>query len=170
MFFKSQVRSIEEMGCQNFNKKTGAALLWNQFIVHREPSIDGDSEGSFPELFVTLFDEQKPKKEIVSQEINLDLNISHDVALPAKYKKSKTGTKSIDSKHIFFLSKNNEVYDHPIETYVECGMKVDLTYAIDLTISNGDHRRPTDRSLHRMTPRYDGIVENVYSRIMSEVG
>ena len=71
---------------------------------------------------------------------------------------------------LIFLSKNIEVHDYPIETYVGCGMKVDLTYAIDLTISNGDFRRPTDRSLHRMIPGHDGKPENVYSRIMSDIG
>ena len=49
-------------------------------------------------------------------------------------------------------------------------MKIDLTYAIDLTISNGDHQRPTDMSMHRLVPRYDGVPLSMYSRIISELG
>lgn len=113
-------------------------------------------------MFVTLFDEEKPKKEIISQEIVVDGRLSTDGTTKSKTKKG--------SEQVFFLTKNIDVNDYPIETYLECGMKVDLTYAIDLTISNGNFMIPTEKSLHRMQARYDGQVESVYSRIMSEIG
>ena len=54
-----------------------------------------------------------------------------------------------------FLNKCAEVPIYDFETYKSCGLKIDLTFAVDLTISNGNFKKG-ERSLHPET----------YSKIM----
>jgi thymidylate kinase len=65
-------------------------------------------------------------------------------------------------KQIIFLNRNKEIQDYPIEIYKECGLKIDLTFAIDLTISNGNYRKG-EESLHTIN------ADNKYIQIMKEV-
>lgn len=58
-----------------------------------------------------------------------------------------------------------EVDDYDIESYVECGMRVDLAFAIDFTISNGNHQKG-EPSLHQL----DQSCKNVYTAIMEAIG
>ena len=53
-----------------------------------------------------------------------------------KNKKSKN-----DSKEVVFLNSNTFIINYPFAKYLECGLKIDLTYAIDLTISNGNFKK-----------------------------
>jgi hypothetical protein len=57
------------------------------------------------------------------------------------------------------LSKNSEVPQYNFETYKECGLKIDLSFAIDLTISNGNFKKG-ERSLHPA----------MYAQIMEKYG
>ena len=58
-----------------------------------------------------------------------------------------------------FLNKNVAVPSYDFETYKSCGLKIDLNFALDLTISNGNFKKD-ERSLHPET----------YSKIMQEYG
>lgn len=59
-----------------------------------------------------------------------------------KNKKSKN-----DSKEVVFLNSNTFIINYPFAKYLECGLKIDLTYAIDLTISNGNFKKD-EKSFH----------------------
>jgi hypothetical protein len=48
---------------------------------------------------------------------------------------------------------------YDFDTYKECGLKLDLNFALDLTISNGDYKKG-ENSLH----------PNAYSEIMEKYG
>lgn len=55
---------------------------------------------------------------------------------------------------------------HDFEGYRTCGLKLDVNYAIDLTISNGDIRKG-EASLHALEGHDHSTV---YTRIMKEFG
>lgn len=53
--------------------------------------------------------------------------------------------------------------DYKFDKYTECGTKIDLNFAIDFTISNGNYKRK-EVSLHSLDPS-----KNTYIRVISDV-
>lgn len=101
-------------------------ILWNQFLLK---DVDFSSSESI-NVKVSLMGSAK-NKELYSQDLILE---------PTE----------ISKKHpdqALFLKKCQWITDHNFEKYSECGTKIDLSLAIDFTISNGNHRKG-ERSLH----------------------
>ena len=65
---------------------------------------------------------------------------------------------------MFFFNKNLEIIDYDFECYIECGSRIDLTFAIDYTISNGNLLKG-EPSLHSLDHNY----QNIYTEIMSAI-
>ena len=84
---------------------------------------------------------------------------------PKQEKKNKKKAQKEKIKSVFYLNKNVEIIDYDFDTYVECGMKLDATYAIDFTISNGNFHRG-EPSLHAV----DYQQRNLYTQIIEELG
>ena len=63
--------------------------------------------------------------------------------------KNKKKAKKEKIKSVFYLNKNVEVIDYDFDSYVECGMKIDVSYAVDFTISNGNFQKG-EASLHTL--------------------
>lgn len=68
-------------------------------------------------------------------------------------------------KSVFYLHKNVEVIDYDFDNYVECGTRIDLSFAIDFTISNGNLMKG-EPSLHSL----DQNQKNVYTAIIEAIG
>ena len=64
-----------------------------------------------------------------------------------------------------YLNKNIVVKNYNINTYWECGTKIDLNFAIDLTISNGNFKKG-EHSLHFL----DDANSNHYTKVMETIG
>lgn len=60
-----------------------------------------------------------------------------------------------------FLKKCLPVIDYKFEKYTECGTKIDLSFAIDFTISNGNYKKQ-EVSLHSRDPS-----KNTYIKVIS---
>jgi len=41
-----------------------------------------------------------------------------------------------------FLNRNISIYDYDFKKYIECGMKLDISIAIDLTTKSLNHAKP----------------------------
>lgn len=54
--------------------------------------------------------------------------------------------------------------DHKFEQYQDCGTKLDLNFAIDFTISNGNFNKG-EPSLHSLQES-----QNMYAKVLKEVG
>ena len=76
----------------------------------------------------------------------------------------KKGSKGEKQMRPIFLKKYTEIDNYKFDQYKECGTKVDLSFAIDFTISNGNFKKG-EPSLHSMDPR-----SNLYSKVMIAIG
>ena len=80
----------------------------------------------------------------------------------ALYRKSKliygelVDVEKFNKSAPIFLNKRVEIPIYDFETYKSCGLRVDLNFGIDLTISNGNFKKG-ERSLHPDT--YSLIME-----------
>jgi hypothetical protein len=57
---------------------------------------------------------------------------------------------------------------HDFDTYRSCGLKIDLNFAIDLTISNGNYQKG-EKSLHpkaysEVMEKFGSIIEEITPR------
>ena len=80
----------------------------------------------------------------------------------ALYRKSKliyaemVDVEKFNKSAPIFLNKSVDIPIYDFETYKSCGFRIDLTFGIDLTISNGNFKKG-ERSLHPET--YSQIME-----------
>ena len=130
-----------------------------------DPNKDAESHCLYPDIRVSLFVEGK-NKEIWNEILEVVSSESvKKIESKKKDKKMKQKAKNEKIKSVFYLNKNVEVNDHDIDSYVECGMKIDLSFAIDFTISNGNHQRG-EPSLHQLDQSY----KNIYTEIIQAIG
>lgn len=59
--------------------------------------------------------------------------------LKKKQKKDKSHEKT---NHAIFLNRNINIFDYSFEKYTDCGMKLDVAFAIDLSKKSLSHCSP----------------------------
>ena len=76
-------------------------------------------------------------KLVLHRESKAEAIYKAHTVVKAEEKKEKVDK---DKDIILYLNKNITVKDYAIEKYWDCGAKIDLNFAIDLTISNGNYK------------------------------
>ena len=72
--------------------------------------------------------------------------------------------KETDKDQKIFIKKCIELTNYSFKDYKDCGTKLDVSYAIDFTISNGNYKKG-EASLHS-----PDINQNMYVKILNEIG